>query len=232
MNFEKMVNALGILIEEKELKQFDSYKNILLEWSAKVNLTAIVDKDEIDLKHFVDSLTIHSYIKPCAKVIDVGTGAGFPGIPLKIVRKDIDVTLLDSLQKRVNFLNEVITLLALEKTIAVHARAEDAGKDEKYREKFDIATARAVANLASLAEYCLPFVKIGGYFIAMKGNNVEEIGSAKKAITELGGEISKVEKMVLPNSDIERNIILVKKITHTPKIYPRKAGTPLKRPII
>ena len=219
-------------LSDKQENQFEKYLRLLVEWNEKVTLTAITEHDDIILKHFVDSLTIEKYINNGASVIDVGTGAGFPGIPLKIYNESLDVTLLDSLNKRINFLNEVIKELDLEKIKTIHLRAEDGGKDKMLREKFDVATSRAVANLSTLSEYLLPFVKVGGEAICMKGPNVEdELKDAKKAIKILGGEVEKNEKIVLPNSDIERNIIIIKKVKPTPKSFPRKAGTPSKAPI-
>ena len=230
---EKMiinVDKLGITLSEIQLKQFYNYMNLLIEWNKKINLTAITEPDEIILKHFVDSLTISKYISDGTRVVDVGTGAGFPGIPLKIYRQDIEITLLDSLQKRINFLDEVIRELNLEKIETIHSRVEDFGKDKKYREKFDIATSRAVANLATLSEYLLPLVKVGGKVISMKGSLIEEeLELSKNAIKILGGKVEKVDEFNLPNSDISRNIILINKIKETPNKYPRKAGEPSKK---
>ena len=232
---EKMiinVDKLWITLSEIQLKQFYNYMNLLIEWNKKINLTAITEPDEIILKHFVDSLTISKYIPDGTKLVDVGTGAGFPGIPLKIYRQDIEITLLDSLQKRINFLDEVIRELNLEKIETLHSRAEDFGKDKKYREKFDIATSRAVANLATLSEYLLPLVKIGGKVISMKGSLIEEeLENSKNAIKILGGKIERVDEFDLPNSDISRNIVLIDKIKETPNKYPRKAGEPSKKPL-
>ncbi len=232
---EKMilnVDKLGITLSEIQLKQFYNYMNLLIEWNKKINLTAITEPNEIILKHFVDSLTISKYISDGTRVVDVGTGAGFPGIPLKIYRKDIEITLLDSLQKRINFLDEVIRELNLEKIETIHSRVEDFGKDKKYREKFDIATSRAVANLATLSEYLLPLVKVGGKAISMKGSLIEEeLELSKNAIKILGGKVEKVDEFNLPNSDISRNIILINKIKETPNKYPRKAGEPSKKPL-
>ena len=232
---EKMiinVDKLGINLSEIQLKQFYSYMNLLIEWNKKINLTAITEPDEIILKHFVDSLTISKYISDGTNVVDVGTGAGFPGIPLKIVRQDVDITLLDSLQKRINFLDEVINELNLEKITTVHSRVEDFGKNKKYREEFDIATSRAVANLATLSEYLLPLVKVGGKVISMKGSLIqEELENSKNAIKILGGQIEKVDEFDLPNSDISRNIVLIDKIKNTSNRYPRKAGEPSKKPL-
>ena len=230
---EKMiinVDKLGITLSEIQLKQFYNYMNLLIEWNKKINLTAITEPNEIILKHFVDSLTISKYISDGTRVVDVGTGAGFPGIPLKIYRQDIEITLLDSLQKRINFLDEVIKELNLEKIEIIHSRVEDFGKDKRYREKFDIATSRAVANLATLSEYLLPLVKVGGKVISMKGSLIEEeLENSKNAIKILGGKIEKVDEFNLPNSDISRNIVLIDKIKETPNKYPRNAGEPSKK---
>ncbi len=223
---------LGIDITSQQAERFYLYTNMLLEWNEKINLTAITELDEIIQKHFIDSLTINKYIKESASIIDVGTGAGFPGIPLKIVREDISVTLLDALNKRINFLNEVIEQNELTNIETIHARAEEAGKNKALRESFDIATSRAVAPLNVLVEYLLPLVKIGGKCICMKGSNAkEEIENSRKAITILGGKIEKIEELELPNSDIKRTIIVIKKEKNTPAKYPRKAGTPSKMPI-
>lgn len=217
---------------KKQEENFNKYMDLLLEWNEKINLTAITDKDEIILKHFIDSLTIEKYIKDNDKVIDLGTGAGFPGIPLKIKNESIDITLVDSLNKRVNFLNEVIKELNLKNITAIHSRIEDLAHDKNYREKYDVVTSRAVANMSTLVEYMLPFAKIGGICICMKGPNVdEELENAKGAIKKLGGKIEKVESLTLPDSDIERNIVIIKKISQTDKKYPRKAGTPSKDPL-
>ena len=219
-------------IDSSKKEKFDKYLELLQEWNNKINLTAITDKDGIELKHFYDSLTISEYIKPNSTLIDVGTGAGFPGIPLKIKDESIKLTLLDSLNKRLLFLEEVEKELKLENVENVHGRAEDIGQDKKFREKFDYATSRAVARLSVLVEYLLPFVKLGGYCICMKGPNIEEeLKDAEKAIKVLGGEIEKIDNFKLENDENERNIIIIKKIKNTPKQYPRKAGIPPKEPI-
>lgn len=230
-NFIQLSKKINVNLLDDDIKKFFIYKDLLKEWNEKINLTAIVEDNEIILKHFIDSLTIEKYIPKEAKIIDVGTGAGFPGLPIKIIRDDIEVTLLDSLNKRLLFLDEVRKKVGLKNISLVHGRAEDIANDLKYREKYDIATARAVANLATLSEYCLPFVRINGYFICMKGNNIEELKDAEFAIEKLGGKIEKIEKIILPDSDIERNIVIIKKIKQTPKGYPRKAGTPSKNPL-
>lgn len=223
---------IGILLEEEQINQFYQYMQLLLEWNEKINLTAITKPEEVILKHFMDSLTIAKHIEKNATLIDVGTGAGFPGIPLKIIREDLEVTLLDSLNKRITFLKEVIEQLQLTKIQAVHFRAEDFGKNKKYRESFDYATSRAVANLATLSEYLMPLVKLNGYGISMKGSEVEEeIKQSQKAIEILGGKIKSIDSFQLPKSDINRNIIIIKKEKQTPMKYPRKAGLPAKEPI-
>ena len=210
------------------------YKELLVEWNQKINITSIEDEEEIDIKHFLDSLTPlkTGLIKKGVKVIDIGTGGGFPGLPLKIVVDSMNLVLLDSLMKRINFLDEVINNLKLDNAITIHGRAEDYGQDKLYREKFDIAISRAVASLDTLCEYSLPFVKVGGYFIAMKGKNVEEeLEESKKAVSLLGGEL--VDKLLveIPKSDIVHSLIIFKKISETPTKYPRQAGKPKKKPL-
>lgn len=225
-------SKINIDISDEVAEKFKKYKDILLVWNEKMNLTAITDENEIVIKHFIDSLTIEKYIPQNAKLIDVGTGAGFPGIPLKIARDDLEIVLLDSLQKRVNFLNEVINECELKNISAVHGRAEDFGQDKKYRENFDIVTARAVANLATLTELCIPFIKVGGIFVCMKGDASEEIKNAAKAIKELGMKKEKIDTFKLVGNDAVRTIIVYKKEKSTPSKYPRKAGVPSKNPII
>lgn len=234
--FKKLMSSYGkqidIEFDDKQLNQFYKYMLLLIEWNEKINLTAITEPEEIILKHFIDSLTINKYIEQNRSIADVGTGAGFPGIPLKIYRPDLKVTLVDSLNKRINFLNEVIYKLNLKDINTVHSRIEDFGKDKKYREKFDYVTARAVANLATLSEYLIPISKIEGKCICMKGNDIkEEIDCSKNAINLLGGKVDKIDRFELPNSDISRNIIIIDKIKNTPNKYPRKAGLPSKEPL-
>ena len=228
---EKLIKKCPELTEKMQ-QQFEDYMRELLEWNEKINLTAITEEDDIILKHFVDSLTISNYIEKGQSVVDVGTGAGFPGIPLKIAREDVKVTLVDSLNKRIIFLKEVIQKLGLQKVETLHFRAEEFGQNKKYRESFDVATSRAVANLSTLVEYLLPLVKVGGICICMKGSEIEEeLENSKKAIQVLGGKIEKVEEFTLPESDIKRNIVIIRKVKETPSRYPRKAGTPSKEPI-
>ena len=235
--FEELMKFYGeqidITFEKSQIEQFYKYMNLLIEWNEKINLTAIIEPEEIILKHFIDSLTICKYIENNAILADVGTGAGFPGIPLKIYRPDIKITLVDSLNKRINFLNEVINNLELKNIVTIHSRVEDFGKNKNYREKYDYVTARAVANLNTLSEYLVPIVKVNGKAICMKGNDVQdEVDNAKHAIKILGGTVEKVDYFKLPNSDISRNIIVVKKVNNTPARFPRKAGMPSKEPLV
>lgn len=230
--FVTYLSELNLKLNEKQIRQFYMYMNLLLEWNKKINLTAITQEDEIVLKHFVDSLTIVKYLKEGTTVIDVGTGAGFPGIPIKIFREDVNVVLMDSLNKRLKFLDEVIKELELKKISTIHSRAEELARSKKYRASFDVATSRAVANLSTLAEYMLPFVSLGGQCICMKGSEVEEeLEQAKNAISILGGKINTINTFDLPKSDMGRNIIVIDKVRKTPEKYPRKPGTPAKEPI-
>ena len=228
----KKSKILGVRLSVEQIEQFYKYMNLLIEWDEKMNLTAITEPKEIILKHFIDSITILKYIDDNSKLVDVGTGAGFPGVPLSIMNPTLKITLVDSLNKRLIFLQEVVKELNLKHIEIVHARAEEFGQNKNYREKFDIATSRAVANLATLSEYLVPLVKIGGKIISMKASNAkEEINDAQKAIEVLGGKIEKIEEFDLPESDIGRTIIIIDKNKCTPAIYPRKAGTPAKEPI-
>lgn len=229
---KEYMNKINIEISDKQIEKFFDYMNLLLEWNEKINLTAITEPEDIILKHFVDCATILKYIEDKDKIIDIGTGAGFPGIPLKILNEKLDITLMDSLNKRINFLNEIINKLDLKNIVAIHARAEELARNKEYREKFDIATSRAVANLSTLSEYMLPFVKKNGMVISMKGSNIEEeVKNAKKAIKILGGEIKKIDNFNLANTNNIRNIITIKKVVKTPREFPRKAGKPSKEPI-
>lgn len=230
--FIDMLNKIGVTLTEKQVNQFLKYYEMLVEKNKVMNLTSITEFDEVIEKHFVDSLQIAQYVDLTQEVsiIDVGTGAGFPGIPLKIAFPEIKVTLLDSLNKRINFLNEVIDELGLEKITALHGRAEDYGKNGTYREQFDYCVSRAVANMSSLSEYCLPFVKVGGSFVPYKSGNIDdELEQAKKAVFLLGGKIEKVEKFAL--SEAQRSFVFIKKEKNTAKKYPRKAGLPTKEPL-
>lgn len=240
MEFDEFVKKINdylveiqIELTDKQLMQFYNYMNLLIEWNRKINLTTIIEPEEIILKHFVDSIIISKYIENDLKVIDVGTGAGFPGIPLKIIRGDLDIVLLDSLNKRINFLNEVIKELQLKNVYSIHARVEEFAKNKKYRESFDIVTSRAVANMSTLSEYMLPLTKVGGKMLAMKGPDFkDEITKSKKALDILGGEIEKIDEYQLPKTDIRRSVIVIRKIKSTPQKFPRKPGTPAKEPLI
>lgn len=232
--FEKDLKALGVELSPEQIQQFLTYYEMLVEWNEVMNLTAITEYEEVMKKHFVDSLSlIQTFdVNKKVSVIDVGTGAGFPGLALKIAYPNMKVTLLDSLNKRINFLNAVIEKLGLTDVETVHGRAEDFAKPGKLREKFDLCVSRAVANLTTLSEYCLPFVKVGGEFISYKSEKItEEMENAKKAISLLGGKFDRSKDFYLPDSDIYRNLVVIKKVKETPKKFPRKAGLPSKEPL-
>ncbi len=241
--YEQMLkdfSSLGIELSDKQLEQFDKYYELLVEWNKVMNLTAITEFNDVCKLHFVDSISSYKYFDFSSSdfsLIDIGTGAGFPGIPLKIVFPNLNVTLLDSLNKRLNFLNEVIDKLGLNETGSIrtiHGRAEDhcAPKAGTLRESFDLAVSRAVANMATLSEYCLPYVKVGGKFIAYKSEKAQdELKSAKGALHLLGGKLVSSEEFLLPDSDVSRTICIVDKVEATAKKYPRKAGTPSKQPL-
>ena len=236
ISFQKDLEEFEIYLNEEHVRQFLNYYDLLKEWNSFMNLTAITEFHEVLKKHFVDSLSlvkaIPDLVEKSYSVIDVGTGAGFPGIPLMIVFPNLKVTLLDSLNKRIKFLNEAVRELKLEDVVLIHGRAEDFSKPEKKRESFDLCVSRAVANLSTLSEYCIPFVKKGGYFISYKSERLsEEFDSAKKAIQVLGGKYERQVEFNLPNSDIYRNLVVIKKEKSTPLKYPRKAGLPSKEPI-
>lgn len=223
---------ISVEITEKEANMFYEYDKLLLDWNEKINLTAITDEREIILKHFIDSLTINRYIENADNVMDIGTGAGFPGVPLKIVNENKRFILVDALNKRVNFLEEIKKVLNLKNLDLIHSRSEDLAKNLMYRENIDVVTSRAVANLRVLVEYMLPFIKLNGLCICMKGpNSKEEIIEAENAIKILGGKIENIDKIILPESEIERNIIIIRKLSNTPNKYPRKAGTASKQPL-
>lgn len=241
---EPILNAgaseIAVPLSGESIYAFKKYATILKEWNEKMNLTGIIDDQSIALRHFVDSLTLVPFIQDEMKkkgesslrLIDVGTGAGFPGIPLKVTVPSLQITLLDALRKRVLFLQEVCSTLELENIKAVHMRAEDAGRAKKHREKYDITTARAVASLPVLCELCLPLVKTNGIFMAMKGVLKDELTTSEKAVVALGGTIEAVKEFTLPGSDMQRSIVLIRKIRPTPAKYPRKPGKPEKEPIL
>lgn len=229
----KEAEKMGILLPEDGEALFSKYTDLLLSYNEVMNLTAITDRNEINIKHYLDSMAplAFSLIPDGAKVADVGSGAGFPGVPLKIGKRDIRLTAIDSLNKRINFLETVKNELSLRDFDTIHLRAEEAGQNKDLRESFDVATSRAVANLSVLSEWCLPLVKVGGSFVALKGPSPEEeIEEAKTAVCELGGEFSGVYKVNLPGN-ITHSIVLIKKISQTPSKYPRKPGKASKNPI-
>lgn len=229
-NLEK----IGYNPSVRQCEQLDGFHRILCEWNEFMNLTGITEYNEVVIKHFVDSLAVNCVysFKNTDKVVDIGTGAGFPGIPLKIMYPDVEFTLLDSLNKRIKFLDEVIKVNELQKIETLHGRAEDYAKNKEYREQFDVCVSRAVANLATLSEYCLPYVKVGGVFIAYKAGQIdEELAASERAVKLLGGEIAEVHKLTLPDTDIDRTFVVIKKTAPTSKKYPRKAGLPSKEPL-
>ncbi len=233
--FENQLNQFDICLNEEQKMQFQKYFELLIEWNKVMNLTAITEREEVNEKHFVDSLAIAKDLdmNNVNQVIDIGTGAGFPGIPLKIAFPHLEIALLDSLQKRVKFLNEVIFKLQLKKICVFHGRAEDYARKEEHREKYDLCVSRAVANLASLSEYCIPYVKVDGKFVAYKSDMIdEEVEKSLRAIQILGGKVEKIEKFELPDSDIGRAFVYIKKVKNTSKKYPRKAGIPAKDPLL
>lgn len=223
-----------ISLTDRQIDQFMEYYELLAEWNKVMNLTAITEFDEVMQKHFVDSLALTRAVdlNSASRLLDIGTGAGFPGLPLKIVFPHLEVVLLDSLNKRIRFLNEVIERLGLTGIQAIHGRAEDYAKKTEYREGFDLCVSRAVANLSTLSEYCIPYTKIKGYFISYKsGEAEEEIKAAKPAVSILGGKCVNTVKFTLPNSDIERSLVVIEKVKHTSGKYPRKSGLPAKEPL-
>jgi len=232
--FKSLLIESDISLTDMQIDQFLLYMDLLIEWNNKFNLTAITEPKEIITKHFIDCLLLakHSNIKEDASIIDIGTGAGFPGIPLKIFYKDLKVTLLDSLNKRITFLDEVVNQLNLTDVELIHGRAEDFGQDEDYRESFDYTLSRAVAELNVLSEYSLPFLKIGGRFVSMKSKKTnEEIENAKNAIEILGGSLESIKEFTIPNSNMSRSLVSILKISNTPSKYPRKSGKPTKKPL-
>lgn len=231
--FKELLKQINVELSEKQFNQFIQYYEMLVEKNKVMNLTAITEWNEVVLKHFVDSLSITEFFELTdQKVIDIGTGAGFPGIPLKIAFPELDIVLVDSLNKRVKFLDEVIDALGLEGISTVHGRAEDVGTNALYREKFDLCVSRAVANLSTLSEYCVPLVKVDGLFISYKaGNMEEELEQSKNAIFKLGSKLERVQPFELPDSDIQRSFVFIKKHSKTSKMYPRTAGKPSKEPL-
>ena len=232
--FETELKKLGIILTDKQREQFDRYYELLIEWNKVMNLTGITDYDEVILKHFIDSLMLSEIcdMGNVSALIDVGTGAGFPGIPIKIVYPHINAILLDSLNKRLKFLNTVIEELGLESVQTLHGRAEDYARKTEYRESFDLCVSRAVANLSTLSEYCIPFVKKDGTFISYKGGDSdEEVKQAERAVDLLGGKVETIHKFTLPGTDMGRTLVEIEKIKNTPRRYPRKAGQPAKEPL-
>ncbi len=225
---------VGLSFNEETYNKFIEYKDMIKFWNEKINLTAIVDDEQIVKKHFIDCIKIFKFspLKEAKSIIDIGTGAGFPGIPIKIMREEVDLVLLDSLNKRINFLNQVINKVNVKNVTTIHGRAEDFSRKPEYREKSDVAVSRAVANLAVLSELCIPYVKVGGYFVAMKGPSVEdELKEGKNAVATLGGKIEDIIKINIENSDLNHNLVIIKKVKETPRLYPRKAGTASKNPL-
>ncbi len=234
--FQEELDLLDIKLEDKQIDQFFDYFEILVEWNKVMNLTTIIEMEEVITKHFADSLSLVKGVKDLSekayKIIDVGTGAGFPGIPLKIAFPQLNITLMDSLNKKVKFLHEVIDKLGLDGIQAIHGRAEDMGRDVKHRGQYDLCVSRAVANLSTLSEYCVPFVKVGGSFIPYKSGKIEEeLGAAKHAVFLLGGKVEGLETFLLPGTDAERSLVLIHKNSETSGKYPRKAGLPSKEPL-
>lgn len=238
MQYFDMLNeaceSMGLSFDEEKYNKFIKYKDLVKEWNQKINLTAITDDEEIIKKHFIDSIKVFNcdYVKNAKSIIDIGTGGGFPGIPMKIVKEDSKMVLLDSLNKRINFLNEVINELNLPNMKTIHGRAEDYAQTAEYRQRFDLAVSRAVANLTVLLEFCLPYVKVGGHFVALKGPAIdEEIKDAETALKLLGGKIEAIIEVDIEGSDLKHNLLVVKKVKDTPKKYPRKAGMVTKNPL-
>lgn len=235
---EQFVSLLAqhkLVLSERQLEQFETYYKELVEWNGKMNLTAITDREQVYLKHFYDSLTLtfHQDVASIGTMSDIGAGAGFPSVPVKIAYPHLQVTIVDSLNKRIHFLQHLAKTLELEQVSCIHARAEEAGRKPELRDRFDLVSARAVARLNVLNELCLPFVKVGGIFAAMKGSqSAEELDEARASIKLLNAKLEKVHTFELPVEHSERNIVLLRKLSATPAKYPRKPGTPSKEPLI
>ena len=230
--FDEELKKNNLSVRKESYKKFYDYMNNVLEWNTKINVTAVRDEENFIIKHYIDSLMISGYLNNNSKVIDIGTGAGFPGIPLKLFNENINITLIDSINKKLNVIRDSIKGLDLNKIDIIHSRAEDLAIKSEYREMYDIATTRAVSNLSTILEYMMPFIKVGGFAVCMKGPNYqEELENARNAIKILGGKIEKIENFNI-NTEYERNIIVIKKISNTPKKYPRNGNKPLKEPIL
>ena len=231
IEFLKQASKNDINVTEKELNELYQYMNGVIEWNDKINVTAITDEKLFIVKHFIDSLLINQYLEGKESLIDIGTGGGFPGIPLKILNEDVKFTLVDSINKKLNVIRDLSEKIGFKKLEIIHTRAEDLANKKEYRENYDLATTRAVSNLSTILEYMLPFVKVGGYAICMKGPNYqEELKEAEKAIQILGGKLDKIETFNI-EGEMERNVLIIKKIKTTPKNYPRGQGKPVKEPI-
>ena len=231
---KEAANEVGLELTEVQYEQFIKYMRLLQEWNEKINLTAITEDEEVIKKHFIDCIKAFKSdaIKNARNIIDVGTGAGFPGLPIAIMNQNVEVTLLDSLNKRINYLNIVVRELGLKNVTTIHSRAEDGARKQELREKFDVATSRAVANMAVLSEFCMPYVRKGGYFVALKVPSIdEELKNAGNAIKTLGGELKGIIEVSIEETDLKHNIVEVEKIKPCPKTYPRKAGTITKKPL-
>lgn len=233
--FAEQLAPLNIVLSAEQLEQFERYYALLVEWNEKMNLTGITERDAVYEKHFYDSLTLAKVVDfaEVATIADIGSGAGFPSIPLAIAFPHLQVTIVDSLAKRIKFLDEVIAQLGLPAVKALHGRAEDVARMKEHRDAYDVVTARAVARLAVLNEFCLPFVRAGGTFVAMKGSDLtEELAESKYSLDKLNGSIEQVEKMQLPSEGADRHLVIISKSGPTPPTYPRKAGVPLKTPLV
>lgn len=233
--FRSLLAEQDIVLTPKMADQFDVYFHELVAWNQKMNLTGITERDDVFIKHFYDSVSVAFFVNmnDIARIADVGSGAGFPGLPLKILFPHLEVTIIDSLNKRIGFLKHLVSALELDHVDAVHARAEEAGKKSQYREQFDLVTARAVAKLNVLNEFCLPLAKVGGRFVAMKGTDPkEEIAEAAYSTKLLGAKLAHIHPLQLPDNESARHIIVIEKTKQTPKAYPRKPGTPLKQPLL